>query len=348
MPENLNPHLVQCLQNRVAGPPPVWFMRQAGRHLPEYRELRNRFTSFLEFCLSPNAAAQATLQPMWRYDVDAAIIFSDLPLLPYGLGYNVSYTSKGAPWVEPIANASEIRNINSRTLTQKLAPVFEAIGSVRAQLPKDKALIGFAGAPWTTACYMLSGHPGPTASSARVWQYQHLDAFSDLIEVLVEACEVFLCKQIEAGAHIVQIFDTLAGTLPAALCQQWCLEPLERIVRSLKQKHPSIPIIAFPKGIGVQYLSFSRIEELDCLTIDSSVPLEWAIQNMCDHVCLQGNLDPALLIAGGPSLKNSVNRILASTNSHRFVFSCGDGILPETSPELVHATISQVRKSVSD
>jgi uroporphyrinogen decarboxylase len=318
-------------------------MRQAGRYLPEYREVRARAGSFLDLCYDPELACEVTLQPIRRFGFDAAILFSDILVVADALGQKVGFEEGRGPVLEPLKDGRDVGRLDPERLDGRLAPVYEAVQRVKAALPAETALIGFAGAPWTVASYMIEG--GSTRDFARVksWAYTRASDFAALIAVLVEATSRHLVRQAEAGAEILQIFDSWAGALSHPDMRQFSLAPLREIAARVHKAYPKVPIILVPRGIGAGYLDFAAEKLGHGLGLDPSVPLEWARDQLQPHACLQGNLDPQLLVAGGRSLGAGAARILNRLGNGPFVFNLGHGILPETPPEHVAALVQQVR-----
>ena len=334
--------LVAALRRRPVPRPPVWLMRQAGRYLPEYRALRQRAGDFLEFCYNPELAAEATLQPLRRYGFDAAILFSDILVIPDALGCAVTFEQGVGPRLERLSDETAIERLRRDRLLEHLAPVYEAISQVRPSLPAEIALIGFAGAPWTLAAYMIEGGPSSEFHAARAFALSRPDAFATLIAVLSEAIVEHLDAQIAAGADVVQLFDSWAGILSEPEFERWCQTPARDIVTHLKARHPEVPIIAFPRGAGVRYRSYAQAVPVDALSLDTTVSLAWA-RKALPAVCLQGNLDPAALLAGGAVACREARRIVAALGEGPFVFNLGHGVLPQTDPAAVAALVDYVK-----
>jgi uroporphyrinogen decarboxylase len=316
---------------------PIWLMRQAGRYLPEYRAVRARAKSFLELCFTPELAVEVTLQPIRRFPLDAAIIFSDILVVPHALGQAVSFEEGQGPMLTPIRSADELRKLSLDRLTETLAPVSAAIAAVRRELPAPVALFGFAGAPWTVASYMIEGRGGSDFAIAKSWAHGEPESFGALIALLVDATTASLLQQIEAGAEILQIFDSWAGALSPAALERWALEPTAEIVRRVKARHPDVPIVVFPRGIGASYARYASDCSCDGLSLDTTVAPEWAAATLQRTMTVQGNLDPQVLVVGGSALRAEATRILECLGSGPFVFNLGHGILPQTPPEHVAA-----------
>ena len=337
--------LIRALHGEVQARPNFWFMRQAGRYLPEYRELRAKAPDFIRLCLTPELATEITLQPVRRFAMDAAILFSDILMVPYGLGQNVEFHEGVGPRLNPVRMASEVLELQARSdgLLSRLAPVFETVRRVSASLPLDTALIGFAGAPWTVAAYMVEGETSRDFVSVRRFAGAEPKTFEMLISLLVDATARFLVAQIEAGAEVVQIFDTWAGILSHDEFRQWAVEPVREIVNRVQAKHPAVPIIAFPRGAGVRYLDYAVETGVEAVGVDSSVPPEWIAKELQPQSAVQGNLDPLVLLAGGKALEEATVRILKALGRGPFVFNLGHGILPETPPENVARLAGLIR-----
>jgi uroporphyrinogen decarboxylase len=327
--------LIDVLQGRSSPVTPVWFMRQAGRYLPEYRALREKTGGFMEMCLTPELAAEITLQPLRRYPLDAAILFSDILMVPHGLGQNVRFEDGQGPILEAINPAAGLDRLDRDRFGERLAPVMAAVRLIRAQLPKSIALLGFAGAPWTVASYMIEGGSSRDFEKAKSWAYGDPLGFGRLIQLLVEVTADYLAAQVEAGVDVLQIFDSWAGALAAPQLEQWGLKPTAEIVRRVKARHPDIPIIVFPRGVGASYASYAVNCDCAALSLDQSVPLDWARDALQPHKILQGNLDPMLLVQGGAAMRQETERILSRIGKGRFVFNLGHGIMQTTPPEHV-------------
>lgn len=319
-------------------------MRQAGRYLPEYREIRAKAGSFLDFCYTPALAAEATLQPIRRFGFDAAILFSDILVVPDALGQRVSFELGEGPKLEPILSDEDFAKLNERIDLARLAPVFETIERVAARLPSETALIGFCGAPWTVASYMIAGRGTPDQAPARLLAYRHPDLFQRLVDRLVAASIEYLSRQIEAGVEAVQIFDTWAGVLPTAEFERWCVAPVEAIVSGLKRRDKTVRVIGFPKGIGVRLQEFASRTGVDAVGLDAAIDPAWAAEALDKRLVLQGNLDPLALVAGGAALEASARRILSAFKGRPHIFNLGHGILPETPLEHVARLVDLVRQ----
>ena len=323
--------------------PPVWLMRQAGRYLPEYRAVRATTKSFLEFCYTPDKAIEVTLQPIRRFGFDAAIIFSDILVVPDALGQKVWFEEGEGPKLEALTDPSQFGRLSRARISDHLAPVYEAIGQTRAALPSETALLGFAGAPFTLACYMIEGSGSKDFAKVKTWAFSHPESFGLLIDLLVEAVVDHLAYQVEAGVDGVQLFDSWAGVLPEEQLFHWSLDPMMRIAKGLRERHPHIPIIAFPRAVGPAMLMYRRPDTFSALSIDTGIGAHWAAKELQPHICLQGNLDPIMVVAGGQAMERETTRILDKLGHGPFVFNLGHGVVPQTPPDNVARLVEIVR-----
>src|SRR6201996_6523033 len=341
--------LLRALAGERTERPPIWLMRQAGRYLPEYHRVREAAGGMLGLCNSPGHAVEVTLQPIRRFPLDAAILFADLPQVAAALGQTLDYRAGDGPVLTPpVRSAADIASfLGVSRLHEELAPVYETVRQLARALPAEVALIGYAGAPWTIAAYMAEGRGGAASghSAVKQWALSDPGAFQPLIDMLTAAVTQFLDRQIEAGAEAVQLFDTWAGILPDTFFERWCARPAAAITAALKAKPPDGPVIAFPRGAGLGYDGFAEATGADCIGLDATVPLEWAAQRLQRGLrrCVQGNLDPQLLVVGGPALTAETDRILRALSGGPFVFNLGHGIVKTTPPEHVSALAKQVR-----
>jgi uroporphyrinogen decarboxylase len=339
--------ILKVLGGEACFPPPVWLMRQAGRYLPEYQAIRAKAPSFLEFCYTPQLAAEATLQPIRRFGFDAAILFSDILVVPDALGQKVHFEPNEGPKLDPIVTRQDFAKLNEKIDINKLSPVFETIERVKQNLPDEVALIGFCGAPWTLACYMIAGKSSPDQAPARLFAYRDRDLFQDLVDRLVESSIDYLAWQIEAGVEAVQIFDTWAGVLPIAEFEQWCLAPVEAIIAGLRLRHKHARVIGFPKGSGVHLMDFAARTGVTALGLDSTIDPRWAAKTFDRGLALQGNLDPLALVAGGAALEAGMARILSAFHGRPHIFNLGHGILPQTPVDHVARMLDLLRRYAS-
>ena len=337
--------LLRALRREKLARPPVWLMRQAGRYLPEYRKTRGEAGSFLELCLTPELAVEVTLQPIRRYGFDAAILFSDILVVPHGLGQKLWFEDGVGPRLEPLRGREDLGRLSAAGFHEILAPVYETVRGLRAALPMDCALIGFAGAPWTVATYMVEGGGSKDFATIKAWAYGDPEGFGRLIDLLVETTADYLIAQVEAGAEVLQIFDTWAGVLPENDLRRWCLAPAKAIVSRVKARHPEVPVILFPRGAGLLYEDFAAESGADGLSLDSALPLAWARDRLQGQVALQGNLDPIKLVAGGPAMRDDAARILEHLAGGGFVFNLGHGIVPQTPPAHVAELVALLREA---
>jgi uroporphyrinogen decarboxylase len=323
--------------------PPIWMMRQAGRYLPEYRELRTKAGGFLDLCFTPELAAEVTLQPIRRFGFDAAIIFSDILVIPHALGRGVRFEVGEGPRLDPLDTPDKITTLACEADFSKLEPVYEALRRVRAELPQSTALIGFCGAPWTVATYMVAGQGTPDQAPARLMAYRHSDAFVRLIDILVENSITYLLSQLQAGADVLQIFDTWAGVLSPREFAHWSIEPTRRIVAGVRKHRPDAKIIGFPRGAGGLLPDYVATTGVDAVSIDWTAAPALIRERVQSKVAVQGNLDPLALIAGGDALDQAVDDVLSNYAAGRLIFNLGHGIQPETPIAHVEQMIARVR-----
>ncbi|TPJ25631.1 uroporphyrinogen decarboxylase [Mesorhizobium sp. B2-7-2] len=333
--------VLDVLKGETVSPPPLWMMRQAGRYLPEYRETRKRAGSFLDLCYDPDLAVEVTLQPIERFGFDASILFSDILVVPNALGRDVRFEEGRGPVLKPIS-AAEIAALNGDMFHVNLEPVYETVRRLRAKLPDETTLLGFCGAPWTVATYMIAGHGTPDQGPARLFAYREPVAFARLLKILADHSAAYLIRQIEAGADAVQIFDSWSGVLDEPSFEAFCVEPVAEIVAQVKAVHPDVPVIGFPKGAGERYRDYRRKTGIAGLGLDWTVPLSMAKELQRDGA-VQGNLDPLRLVAGGKALSDGVEAILRTLGGGPLIFNLGHGITPETPVAHVEAMVKMVR-----
>lgn len=334
---------MRVLAGEVLETPPVWLMRQAGRYLPEYRETRAKAGSFLDLCYTPELAEEVTLQPIRRFGFDAAILFADILLVPQALGCELWFVEGEGPRLKPVEGRDGLGRLKPvDEIDEVLAPVYETVRRLRASLPAETDLIGFAGAPWTVATYMIAGRGTPDQAPARTWMYRDPEGFADLIDRVTAATIHYLSRQIEAGADAVKIFDSWAGTLAPVPFQRFAVEPARQIVAALAERYPEVPVIGFPRGAGAGYADFAETTGVAAVALDQGVPLGWAREAM-PGVALQGNLDPLLMVIGGEPLKQAARQIVDAMRGHRHIFNLGHGITPDADPAHVDQLLEAIR-----
>lgn len=328
---------LQALDGQTITPPPFWLMRQAGRYLPEYMETRAKSKNFLNFCYSPDLAVEVTLQPLRRYGMDAAILFSDILVIPDALGQKVEFKVGEGPVLEPITDEAGLKTLDIELdgFHQHLAPVYEILRRLSKEIPPETALIGFAGAPWTVATYMVEGKGSKNYEIIRGVALNNPDFFQRMIDLLVDATSSYLIEQVRNGAEALQLFDSWAGVLAENEFRRWVIEPNAEIVRRVKKVHPDVKIIGFPRGAGPMYVDFVKETGVDGVSVDQTVPLEWVRDNIQPHVTVQGNMDNLLLVAGGEEMDAQARRIIDVLGQGPFIFNLGHGIVPHTPPENV-------------
>lgn len=332
------------LRGEAVSPPPIWLMRQAGRYLPEYRATRTEAGSFLDLCYNPRLAAEVTLQPIRRYGFDASILFSDILVVPDALGQQVRFLEGEGPRLDPITDVSGLSRLDQTATNEKFSIVCETVARLRQDLPRETELIGFCGAPWTVATYMVGGEGSSDQAAARSWAYRDPAGFQKLIDILVETSIDYLSRQVVAGAGVLQIFDSWAGSLPEGEFARWVIAPTQRIVAALKARHPSIPVIGFPRGTCGLARRFVEETGVDAVSCDTAMPLSVmrALQAETGKA-VQGNLDPLLLVAGGAALDARIDEIMHSLTGRLFIFNLGHGIVPQTPPDNVARLVERVR-----
>ncbi len=338
--------LIDTLQGRKGRSVPFWLMRQAGRYLPEYRELRRQAGSFLDLVYNPEKAAEVTLQPLRRFGMDAAILFSDILVVPHALGRSVRFEEGEGPKLDPLQQG-EIPPFVSGHFERVTAPVYEAVKTIRSRMKHEgfetTALIGFAGSPWTVACYMVEGGGSRDFMKTRQWAYSDPESFGRLIDLVTQVTIQYLEAQVEAGAEALQLFDSWAGLLDETQFRRWVINPTRKITDALRLSCPGIPVIGFPRGAGLSFQSFARDAGVNCVSIDQTVTLQWAGSVLQPQMAVQGNLDPICLLSGGASLEMAVEHILARLGQGNFVFNLSHGVQKETPPEHVARLAELVR-----
>jgi uroporphyrinogen decarboxylase len=323
----------------------VWLMRQAGRYLPEYQAVRQKAGDFLKLCFTPELAAEVTLQPIRRFGFDAAILFSDILVIPHALGQPVRFAVGEGPQLDPIADRSGLKRLAAELDQDVLAPVYDTVREVRSRLPENVALLGFCGAPWTVASYMIAGHGTPDQGPARLFAYTDPQGFAVLVDQLVEASASYLIRQLRAGADAVQIFDTWAGILPPEEFHRWCIEPAQRIITKVRGVIPGAKVIGFPRGIGTGLLRYIEDVAVDAVGLDWTVDPAFVREQIQPRVPVQGNLDPLVLVAGGAALDRAVDNIVDAFSEQPFIFNLGHGILPQTPIAHVERMLARLRRA---
>jgi uroporphyrinogen decarboxylase len=337
--------LLRVLAGEREPVPPLWLMRQAGRYLPEYRALRAQAMGFLDLCFDPARAAEITLQPVRRFGFDAAILFSDILVVPHALGQPVSFVEGEGPRLDALKEPAAFAALRGEIDHAALAPVYEAIARVREHLPPAVTFLGFCGAPWTLATYMIAGRGTPDQLPARLFAYEHPETFAMLIDLLADASASYLVRQFKAGVDAVQIFDTWAGILPAGEFEMWCIRPHARLVEKLRAVVPGARVIGFPRGAGTELGSYLDAVAVDAVGLDWTIELEFARTMIQKRRPVQGNLDPLALLAGGAALDRSIDAILAALSEGPFIFNLGHGVLPETPLSHVERLVERVRRA---
>ena len=336
--------LLRALAGETLPVPPVWMMRQAGRYLPEYRETRAKAGDFLSLCYTPDLAAEVTLQPIRRYGFDAAILFADILLIPDALGADLWFVTGEGPRLSTITTAEDFTKLKpAEAIHDHMAPVYETVRILSRELPADTPLIGFAGAPWTVATYMIAGRGTPDQGPAHKLKAEDRATFDALMERLTASTIEYLSEQVRAGAEVVKIFDSWAGSLTGEDFHRYALEPAKRIIAELKSRHPGLPVIAFPREAGEHYVGFAKATGADCVALDTSVDAAWAAANLQVDGCVQGNLDPKLMVTGGDALVEETQRIVRAFSNGPHIFNLGHGITPDADPENVHVMLAAIR-----
>lgn len=338
--------LMRALAGETLPIPPIWMMRQAGRYLPEYRATRAQAGDFLSLCYNPDLAAEVTLQPIRRFGFDAAILFADILLVPQALGADLWFVTGEGPRLSTIGDGAGVAALRpAKDIHDTLAPVYQTVRILARELPAQTALIGFAGAPWTVATYMIAGRGTPDQAPAHAFKAADRAAFGALIDRITEATILYLSAQIEAGAEVVKLFDSWAGSLRGADFDEFAVAPARRIISALKARHPGVPVIAFPREAGPRYVGFAAATGADCVALDNSVAAEWAARHVQVDGCVQGNMDPRHMVTGGPELLAEAQRITRALRGGPHVFNLGHGITPDADPDNVARMIEAVRSA---
>lgn len=332
-------NFLQTANGNKSGKVPFWFMRQAGRYLPEYRDLRQTAGGFLDLVYNPQMAAEVTIQPIRRFGMDAAILFSDILVIPQALGQNLKFETGEGPRLNPLSTLEDFKTLKIENIDEILNPIYETIALTRQKLKQenfeDTALIGFAGSPWTVACYMVEGQGTKEFLKTKNLAHEHPEIFQILIDILVQATSHYLIKQIEAGSQVIQLFDSWAGILDAANFKKWVIEPTIQIVAIVREKHPNTPIIGFPRMSGGALVDYVEKTKVNALGLDYAVNIGWAHDNLQSILPVQGNLDPQILLEGGDRMIRTASEILEVFSDKPFIFNLGHGIIKETPIEHV-------------
>ena len=336
--------ILRALAGDTLPTPPIWMMRQAGRYLPEYRATRAQAGDFLKLCYNPDLAAEVTLQPIRRFGFDAAILFADILLLPQALGPQLWFETGEGPRMETTTSMAQVRGLHpTGDIHDTLAPIYETVRILSRELPRETTLIGFAGAPWTVATYMIAGQGSKDQAAAHAFKDTDRAAFTALIDKITEATIEYLSAQVQAGAEVIKLFDSWAGSLKGADFTDFAVRPTARIIAALKQRHPGLPIIAFPREAGPGYIGFAKATGADCVAIDNSVSPEWAAENVQKDGCVQGNLAPEHMVTGGQALIAATRHVVKAFSGGPHIFNLGHGITPDANPDNVKLMIDTVR-----
>lgn len=339
-----NKTVLRALAGETLPTPPIWMMRQAGRYLPEYRVTRAQAGDFLSLCYNPELAAEVTFQPIRRYGFDAAILFADILLVPQALGADLWFVTGEGPRLSTTTTQAELDALKPvDAIHETLNPIYETVGILSKGLPAETTLIGFAGAPWTVATYMIAGRGTPDQGPAHALKNENRAVFEGLIEKITDATVLYLSEQIKAGAEVVKIFDSWAGSLEGADFNDFSIEPMRRITAKIKALHPDVPVIAFPRGAGERFKGAHRSIGADCIALDDGVTAEWAAAHVQPDGCVQGNLASSHMVTGGDALVSETRRIVKALSNGPHIFNLGHGITPDADPENVQLMIDTVR-----
>ncbi len=335
--------MLEVFRGQALQPPPIWLMRQAGRYLPEYREVRAKAGSFLDLCYSPSMAAEVTLQPIRRYGFDASILFADILVVPDALGQGVSFVEGEGPRLDAIRDGKGLARLEPARAEAKFGIIAQTVSRLRQDLPKETTLIGFCGSPWTVATYMVAGEGTKEQEPARMLAYRDPTLFARLIDLIVEASTRYLSLQVSAGADMLQLFDSWAGSLADSEFDRWVIEPTKRLVANVRAQHPGVPIIGFPRGAGLHARRYVELTGVDGVSCDTAMPMDRIRRELSGKTAVQGNLDPLLLVAGGEPMRARAREIVTQLSANPFVFNLGHGIVPQTPPEHVADLVRTVR-----
>ena len=341
---NVKKPLLNVLKGYKSEALPIWLMRQAGRYLPEYKETRSLAGSFLDLCYNSKLAAEVTLQPLKRFNLDGAILFADILLIPNSMGLKLKFEEGVGPLLETVNNFNDVQQLHATDqIHEVLNPIYDTVSLVKSKLNKEVTFIGFAGAPWTVATYMIEGKGSKDHQKTKVFMASMPDSFDLLISKIVDATTDYLMKQIEAGVEVVKLFDSWAGSLPGTLVYKYSLEPMKEIAVRIKRRYPHIPVIVFPRGVGPYYEQFSVINDFDCIALDSNLPLIWAKEKVQINNTVQGNMDPAYLISGGSALIEEAMKIKEAFSTGGHIFNLGHGITPNAEIKHVECLIDTLK-----
>lgn len=341
-----NKTILRALAGETLPTPPIWMMRQAGRYLPEYKATRAEAGDFLSLCYNPELATEVTLQPIRRFGFDGAILFADILLIPQALGADVWFVTGEGPRMSTITSEADFAQLRGvEDIHETLSPIYQTVRNLRQELPKETTLIGFAGAPWTVATYMIAGRGTPDQAPAHALKDEHPAVFDALINRLTLATIEYLSAQIDAGAEVVKLFDSWAGSLNSADFQRYALEPTKQIITALKARHPDTPIIAFPRQAGEAYIGFAKATGADCVAVDNFVTAEWVAEHVQPDGCVQGNLASSHMVTGGDELVSETRRIVEALRGGPHIFNLGHGITPDADPDNVKLMIDTVRSA---
>ena len=340
-----NKKLLAVLNGEKFKVPPVWLMRQAGRYLPEYKNTRVLAGGFLDLCYNPKLAAEVTLQPLNRFDLDGAILFADILLIPNALGLKLEFREGEGPILETVNDHSDVlKLLKTNAIHDTLSPVYDAVSLIKSKLNKNITLIGFAGSPWTVSTYMIEGRGSKDHQKTKMFLARNPESFNTLISKITDATVDYLSKQIEAGADVIKLFDSWAGSLPGSLVEKYSLKPMKEIAERLKEIFPYVQIIVFPRGVGPHYTKFSQIKAFDCVALDSNLPLIWAKENVQNNIVVQGNLDPSFLVSGGEMMIEEILNIKKMFSNGGHIFNLGHGITPSADIKNVESLIATLHK----
>ncbi|MDT0681659.1 uroporphyrinogen decarboxylase [Roseicyclus sp. F158] len=336
--------ILRALAGETLPVPPIWMMRQAGRYLPEYRATRAKAGDFLSLCYNPELAAEVTLQPIRRYGFDAAILFADILLVPQALGADLWFVTGEGPRLSTITSEADMARLGDpKDVHETLSPIYQTLRILKGELPKETTLIGFAGAPWTVATYMIAGRGTPDQGPAHALKGENRPVFEALLSKITAATIEYLSAQADAGAEVLKLFDSWAGSLEGEAFERYAVRPAAEIIAALKARHPGVPVIAFPRGAGSRFKGFARATGADCVALDESTDLAWAASHVQTDGCVQGNLASRHMVTGGEDLVRETRAIVDAFSNGPHIFNLGHGITPDADPDNVHRMIEAVR-----